>query len=237
MKPYFLLIILNSGINIFSFSQEKFTPEQVTDKKYGINKYDKLNHRIGGDSTRNCNGYACDGWFSDFYTNGATLHKGYYVEGQLKIYQNFFSNGQMEREFKIVDDYKCAMTIYYKDGKIKSGIKYSDGNPVKWEDFYPNGNPEYYEEYDKKGHYVAQKSFSENGQPQETLELVNKKKLQYSKKEYFENGKIKSEGETVYNEDLLDYQQSGKWLYYDENGKLVKEETYVGGKVNEEKNY
>ena len=67
--------------------------------------------------------------------------------------------------------------------------------------------------------------------------MTNKKKLLYSKKEYFENGKIKTEGETVYNEDLLDYQRSGKWSYFDENGKLVKEEIYVNGKVNEEKKY
>ena len=129
------------------------------------------------------------------------------------------------------------MTVYHKDGKIRSSIKYTDGNPVKWEDYFSNGKMEYYEEYNKKGLYVAQKSFFENGQPQEILELTDKKKLLYSKKEYFENGKIKSDGETVYNADLLDYQRSGKWSYFDESGKLVKEEFYVGGKVNEEKNY
>lgn len=233
----FIYPLLFFGLGAPAFSQKRYTPEEITDSKYGINIYDKLNARIGGDSTRNCKGYACEGWVADFYTNGNVLHKGYYVEGQLKIYQNFYVSGQMEREFKVVDDYKCAMTVYHKDGKIKSSIRYVDGNPVKWEDFFPNGQLEYYEEYAKKGYYVAQKSFFESGQAHEILELVNKKKLLYSKKEYFENGKIKTEGETVYNEDMLDYQRSGKWSYFDESGKLVKEEMYVNGKVNEEKNY
>lgn len=220
-----------------AFSQNKYSPEEITDKKYGINIYERLNARLGGDSTRNCKGYACDGWVADFYTNGAILHKGYYVEGQLKTYQNFFINGQMEREFKALDDYKSAMVIFYKDGKVKSNIKYDESSPIKWEDFYPNGQLEYFEEYAKKGYYLAQKSFFENGQPQETFEMTNKKKLLYAKKEYFESGKIKTEGETVYNVDMLDYQKTGKWSYYDETGKLVKEEFYVNGKVNEEKNY
>ncbi len=237
MKKKFFPVVFIWIITFPALSQKRYTPEEVTDQKYGINIYDRLNARIGGDSTRNCKGYACEGWVADFYTAGAILHKGYYVEGQLKIYQNFYQNGQMEREFKILDDYKCAMTVYHKDGKIKSEIKYVDGSPVKWEDFYSSGKPEYFEEFAKKGYYLAQKSFFENGLPQETLELVNKKKLIYSKKEFFENGKIKMEGETVYNEDLLDYQRSGKWSYFDEKGNVTKEEFYINGKINDEKNY
>lgn len=236
MKILFFLFCL-AAISCSAYSQKRYKSEEITDSKYGINIYDRMNSRIGGDSIRNCKEYACEGWVSDYYTNGAVLHKGYYVEGQLKIYQNYYSNGQPEREFKIIDDFQCSMTVYFQDGKTKSKIKYKDGSPIKWEDFFANGQLEYFEEYNKKGLYLAQKSFFENGQPHEIMELVNKKKFEYSKKEYFENGKIKTDGVILYNEDLLDYQKSEKWSYFDENGKLIKEEFYVGGKVNEEKNY
>ena len=55
-------IIFIIGISVSAHSQKRYTPEEVTDKKYGINLNDRLNAHIGGDSTRNCKGYACEGW-------------------------------------------------------------------------------------------------------------------------------------------------------------------------------
>ena len=73
----------------------------MIDSVYGINKYEDLNQRLGGDSVRNDKkGYAAIGWIKDFYPNGKVLHKGYYIEGQLKIYKNYFPNGQLERQFR-----------------------------------------------------------------------------------------------------------------------------------------
>src|SRR3990172_1958090 len=101
----------------------------VYDSAYGINAYDALNMGIGGDSTRNdARGYALQGWMEDYYPNKQILHKGYYIDGQLKAYKNYFSSGQLEREFKMTDLNKSSMTVYYQDGKMRSNIIYSGSN-------------------------------------------------------------------------------------------------------------
>jgi antitoxin component YwqK of YwqJK toxin-antitoxin module len=109
---------------------KRYDPKEVIDEEYGINLYEKLNIRLSSDSVRNCKGYACSGWVEDYYTNGAVLHKGYYIDGQLKIYKNFYPNGNVEREYKIIDDYKSNMKKYYENGTLKSDIKYTDKESI-----------------------------------------------------------------------------------------------------------
>lgn len=213
---------------------KKFTPEEVTDSIYGINYYEPLNFQTGGDSVRyDKKGYSAVGWYKDYYENGKLLHKGYYVDGQLKIYKNYWDNDTLEREFRISDLSKCRMLIYYKTGKLKSDITYYKGNTIKWEDFYPNGQLEFIEEYDKNmEYYIQNKTFAEDGTPQMSLDLTDEKKKLYIKKEYHPNGKLKEEGPIRLNVSIHDYQKDGLWKIYDETGMLTSEETYVYGELN-----
>jgi antitoxin component YwqK of YwqJK toxin-antitoxin module len=241
------LYTLFTFISIASFSQNDLTkkelyyniykPEDVIDSIYGITIYEKLNPRLGGDSTRHGNdGHAAEGFIMDYYTNDQLLHKGYYEKGQLKLYKNFYPNGNVERNFRQIDLKKSKMILYYPDGKIKSEITYIDDQPLKWTDYYPNGNPEYYEENNKTfEYYIKQISYYENGAPKKSLELNNKKKLEYTETEYYPNGKIKAQGMVIFNRAVYDYQRKGKWLYYDENGVPVKEEFYANGVLEKEK--
>ena len=50
--------------------------------------------------------YAVNGWKEDHYSTGELLHKGYYIEGQLKVYKNFYPNGNIERNFKAIDSFQ-----------------------------------------------------------------------------------------------------------------------------------
>jgi len=203
----------------------------VYDSAYGINVYDKLNMNIGGDSVRNDpKGYAQQGWTEDYYPNKQVLHKGYYIDGQLKAYKNFFPNGQLEREFKMTDLSKSAMTIYFKDGKMRSNISYAGSNVLKEEDYYPSGQLEYVEENDRKaGCYIQRKFYSQNGKPTSLLEITDQKRKIYSSKEYYENGNIKEEGQVIYSEAVGDYQKNGKWKFYDERGGLKEEKSFAKG--------
>lgn len=203
----------------------------VYDSTYGINVYEALNMGTGGDSTRNDNkGYALQGWLEDFYPDGKVLHKGYYIDGQIKAYKNFFPNGQVEREYKMVDLQKSGMNIFYEDGKPKSIITYVESNAIKEEDYFRNGQLEYIEEYDKRGTYYKQRKFySMDGKPTSILELIDAKKMIYSSKEYYDNGNIKEEGQVVYNEAMGDYQKNGKWKFYNETGGLKEEKTFSRG--------
>ena len=106
---------------------------------------------LGGDTVRNDqDGYAANGYLEDFYTTGQLLHKGFYVDGQLKVYKNYYPNGKVERNFRMVDLKKSKMDIFYKDGTPKSKIVYVGSEALKWEDYYPNGTLEFIEVYDKR---------------------------------------------------------------------------------------
>lgn len=231
---FFSSLIFQSCITVCSAQVKKgetFEFADVYDSAYGINVYDALCIGTGGDSTRNDGkGYAAQGWIEDFYPDGKTEHKGYYIDGQLKAYKNFFPNGQLEREFKMTDLSKSAMNSFYEDGKPRSIVAYNGSNVLKEEDYYPSGQLEYIEEYDKKCEYYLQRKFySPNGKPTSLLEITDQRKKVYSSKEYYDNGNIKEEGETIFNSGLGDYQKNGKWKFYDESGKLKEEKTFSKG--------
>jgi antitoxin component YwqK of YwqJK toxin-antitoxin module len=238
MKHYslsILFIVITTCIKAQFFGQipepTKYNAAKVLDPEYGIVMYEKLNFAIGGDSVRNDKrGYAASGWISDMYENGSLIHKGFYEEGHLKVYKNFYENGNVERSFRVIDFKKSNMQIFYPDGKLKADITYHEGEVLMETDYYPNGQIEYIEENSKNMEFVIQrKSFSENGKPQDIFEMIDPKKKIYSKKEYYENGNIKSEGTMKYNPAVIDYQKDGIWKNYDESGKLVSTETWQNG--------
>ncbi|MBL7892915.1 MAG: hypothetical protein JNL63_09820 [Bacteroidia bacterium] len=212
-------------------TNKSYIEAKILDPDYGILMYEKLNFMLGGDSVRNSpKGYACQGWVEDSYANGQLLHRGFYVDGQLKIYKNYFDNGQLEREFKMTDLKRCTMKIYYKDGKIKADIEYYNGGPVKEQDYYANGQLKYIEEHTRNMDYLIQmKSYAEDGKPQSLFEITDVKKKIFYKKEYGENGLLKEEGSMKYSSDILDYVKDGKWNFYDDNGTLKSTDTYVNG--------
>ena len=229
-------------LSFFSFSLEAqvkhgdtYQFKALYDSTYGIMKYEALNMNTGGDSTRNdAKGYAMQGWIEDYYPDGKVLHKGYYIDGQLKAYKNFYPNGQTEREFKMIDLSKCGMNVFYDDGKPKSEITYITKKALMEQDYFRTGQLEYIEEYDKKVvYYLQRKFYNQSGKPTSTLELTDPKKKIYSSKEYYDNGNLKEEGTTIFNEDAGDYQKTGKWRFYKEDGSLKEEKTFNKGEGGE----
>lgn len=230
LVPAFVLLVGFSS-NAQVKKGDTYDFKQVFDTAYGIIVYEPLNMGTGGDSTRNdAKGYAAQGWFEDYYPDGKVLHKGYYIDGQLKAYKNFYPNGQVEREFKMTDLSKSQMNTFYQDGKPRAVINFVEKNAIKEEDFYPSGQLEYIEEYDKDGEFYFQRKFyAPNGKPTSTLELVDKKKRVYASKEYYDNGNLKEEGSVFYNEGMGDYQRFGKWKFYKEDGSFKEEKTFAKG--------
>ena len=225
-----LLLVLpvfsqNVGVN-------NYTPEAVIDEQYGITMYKNLNMMLGSDTVRNLNGYAANGYVKDYYITGQLLHKGFYVEGQLKVYRNYFPNGEIERNFRLVDTKKSKMDIYYKDGTVKSKITYVHSEAQSWQDFYPNGTLEFIEVYDKNvEHYLEKGNYFEDGSPENTLVLEDKKKLVYTQTYFHENGEVKKVGQMKFLKMEFDYQNIGTWLEYDKNGKAIKEIKYASGAI------
>lgn len=211
--------------------------EDIYDTAFGIDIYEKLNFFMGGDSVRNNpKGYAAQGTWEDYYKSGAVLHTGYYIDGQLRSYKNFYPDGKVERDFRTLDYFRYQMTLYYPDGKMRSDIIYFQGQEEVTHEYYPNGNPEIAEEYAKKCEYLMYRTFYyENGKTQSDLQLADKKKKKYSLKEYYENGNMQDEGTMQYYAELDNFLKEGNWKVYDENGKLVATQEFVRGQMTEEK--
>ena len=206
--------------------------ENIIDEVYGITIYEPLNLGLSPDSVRMENGYAVNNWKQDYYESGQLLHKGYYIEGQLKVYKNYYPDGTLERDFKNIDGFRSKCALYYPSGKIKSEIVYLNGSAISWTDYYDNGNMEYLEEFDKNFLYhIAKKSYYKTGQIESLFELISKKKLQFVTYEYFLNGSKKMEGTLKYDMNRYDYYKTGTWIYYNEGGDETKHETYSDGKV------
>ncbi|MCB9195992.1 MAG: hypothetical protein H6600_08655 [Flavobacteriales bacterium] len=224
-----------------SFAQNNFKdqlPEKpvytkdIVDPVYGITIYEPLNMALAGDSVRMVNGYVAQNWIEDHYEDGTLLHKGYYIDGQLKVYKNYYPDGTLERNFVNIDGYRSKVTIYYPNGNIKSQVTYSEGAAMVWTDYYSNGNIEYYEEYNKNMTYhIAKRSYYESGQAESLMELVDKKKLGYTQNDFYSGGQKKVAGTLKFDMDAYDYFRTGKWVYFNEGGQPIKDETYQDGKL------
>ncbi len=233
------IIILFS---VYSFAQQfkgqipevkRYSAAKVIDPDYGIRMYEKLNFQTGGDSVRNDKkGYAVQGFVEDYYDTGELLHKGFYEDGHLTLYKNYFPNGVVERSFSVTGYKKSSLSVFYPSGKLKSEITFFESSPQFWTDYYENGQVEYTEENAKSMEYlIFRKSYAQDGKPQEIFELTNPKKKLYSKKEYYENGNIKAEGPMAFNINAFDYQKDGTWTEYDEKGNARKEKWVKGEEV------
>ena len=236
----FILFLLANAYGAFSqryLNQvpqlKRYTVAEIVDTDFGIIRYNKLVPSIGGDSLRYTkDGYNAQGWQEDYYVSGKILHKGYYVDGSIKIFKNYYESGQVERNYTSTDPRRSKMQIYYEDGKPRSSIEYFEGNTQNQYDFYQNGFPEYVEENDKDVEFLYKRNaFYENGTPSSTFELIDKKSKKYTKKEYYENGRLKEEGNMFLRKDVGDYQKEGEWIYYNDKGVVIKKEKFHKGQI------
>jgi len=235
-----LVILFLAGSSVFaqSYSDQvphlrKFKSSEVVDSAYGITFFDKMAPSLGGDSLRyDKKGYSAQGWIEDYYESGKLLHKGFYVDGELRAYKNYYENDQQERSFRMIDYKHSEVIVYYPDGKLKSQIHYYSKAPQKEIDYYRNGNIDMVEEsYGDNEYLIKRNSFFENGYVETVFELIDKKKKTYTHKDYFENGKIKEEGMLKFYKDRNDYLKEGEWKTYDDQGNLKKTEQYQSGEL------
>lgn len=214
----------------------KPTQDEVVDAEYGIIIYNKLVPCLGGDSIRyNKVGYNAQSWQEDYYASGKLLHRGFYIDGQIKVFKNYWENGNLERELIAIDNLRCKLLTYYPNGQPRSEVTYYEGTEIKQKDYFENGTIELDEEIDKKDGFIIKRIINySNAKPKIVMELTDKKLKLYSYKEYYENGSVKEEGTLNFRKDMNDYVKNGEWKTYDEQGNVVKTTKYVNNE--EQKN-
>jgi len=241
---FFAFTIYNLQFTI-SFSQPDLNKanqrydESVVDKSEGITIYEKYNFYLGDEKEeRSFAGIPCQAWVEDKYISGQLLHRGYYVDGRLKMYKNFYSNAIMEREYKNIGVGKNELTTFYSDGKLRTKELFAEDIPLKSEEYYPNGQLENIEEYHKRLRYfTVSQSYFESGKVESDLKLEDSKKLTFMKTWFYENGKIKEQGHLVFNSENQSYFKMDKWSEFSEDGKLLRETFFENGKMYKETNH
>ena len=214
-------------------SQEFAIPEVADEEVHkALDRFDRFNPALGSDSIRYCGEHPCTGAVEDHYPDGTLMHKGHYDRGRLIIYKNYHNNGTLEREFKSTDARRSQMTTYHSNGNLRSRTRYFNGIAIEYQDHYMNGQLRYAEEkHRSEPYYLRMDLFDANGDPISTLQLVDKKKVEFELKEYYAGGIVKTEGRARYNPLRMDSQRIGTWRTYSASGELLKEEEYIDGKV------
>ncbi len=211
----------------------RYYQKDVVDSIEGIKVYNRLLEAIGGDSiTYNKAGYNLQGWNEDFYMSGKILHRGYYIDGKVIVFKNFFENGQVERTVVNPDPLHCNIEIFFENGKPRRKINYYNGLPTKRYEFFASGLPKYTEENEKEMKYcLLKKSWYANGGQESLFEITDEKNKKFSIKNYYQNGQLKEEGQLGLSEDGKTYLKEGTWISYDQNGKNKKIEKFKEAKV------
>lgn len=73
--------------------------------------------------------------------------------------------------------------------------------------------------------------YNADGTPVSLLHLVDKKRVEFSQKEFYPGGAIRSEGKARYDPARMDTQRIGTWTYYDRSGAVLRTETCQDGRL------
>lgn len=197
-----------------------------------MNAYEAMNKMLGGDSIRICVGHPCLGWVEDHYPDGMVKHRGFYDAGQLTLYKNFWSNGTLEREFRSADAVRSVLRTYHANGQLRSETRFVDGRSVQYEDRYVDGRLRYAEErHRSEPYFLRMDLFAADGHPVSTLQLTDKKKVEFVQKEFHPGGALRCEGKARYDPSRMDTQRTGTWTYFDVSGVVTKQEEYQDGRL------
>lgn len=215
MKTLSMLIISST---LLAQTKSFVTYEEVSSKESGITYYDQFIIKRDNPVVRvNDKGKPINGMVVDKYKTGGVVHRGFYQDGKLTYFVNYFPNGNLERVYKQLDPKKSRVKVFYASGGVKSDVLYIYNAALKWKDYYENGQLAFYEEFNKDfSYHILKVSYYQSGKIESKLERVKKYRLEQT--EYFENGKIKTKGELRYNRFTFDYEKVGNWEYYLSDG-------------------
>lgn len=175
-----------------------------------------------------------DGPFTEYYENGKKRAEGtYQLDEKIGDYKSWFENGTPDAEGKFVKGHMDGTWIYYnEDGSPKLAINYKMG--VEFKRKYQNGT--FRENYDSgipKSEYTWEDA-KKNGPFVEWYDkgeyVLEEPEDPEMRKENYQKLVLKGTQEKVKGDYLKD-QLEGEVIYYQENGGILKIETWSDGKL------
>ena len=165
------------------------------------------------------------------------------IIGDQKVVKTFHENGKMRSEERQKKNEKGKwvpdgiVKTYYPSGAKRGLLKFKMGVPVDtWKTFFENGKQYDERVYDKGTPTGTWKRFYDSGKPMEetVFKKISETVTEVHQKTFFKNGKVNEQGKwkrtAIPGKKPTNF-KDGKWLYYDEKGKLTKTEHYSEGKI------
>jgi uncharacterized protein len=203
-------------------------------------------------------------WYFEVHSDSLVVDTINTVEDTLRVEYYFNEDGLYLQEFFYLDGTKCEThnmesgvshgksISWHKNGKLMAKEEYNHGMLVgvsqRWYPtgeiqteafydvnggiervYYQNGNLKSVNSLDQRGHYLGLSHFwCVNGNIDKTEYYTRTEKHLVK---YYCSGKIEIEGRYV--DGFID----GEWKYWNEQGELIKQETYETGELIYEKEY
>lgn len=195
-------------------------PKNAYSSNNYFNQYEALVFKLGGDSVRYCGNYPCENWVVDYYSTKEVVHRGFYKNGILESYYNFYPDGTKEREFRVLNDNDYFYRLYYPNGNLRIE-KYLYRKVTKELNLYfKNGslkekvlvNP-------KTEQLISRKTFDRDNNLIYSVEF-NEEANNYFEKSYFSNGVLHTETLVEIPDLNAPYIQVAPKKVYNPNGSL-----------------
>lgn len=165
-----------------------------------------------------------------WYDNGTLQSSGFFTDGkQSGKWTYYYRNGMKEREGEIVNGSYHGNWKYYNDKGVLTRTFNAVNGLLEGEDIYYSPEGRLWAKYiNAKGKTNSYQYFDETGKVITEVKRDGKKLRMQS---FHPNGMKWKEGEWI------DGIEEGAWKEYNQMGVLVRDETYVGGKLNGEQRY
>ncbi len=255
---WMILIFLMVNVNLFSQGRKTWLGDTIA--KVGWSHYDgDTNYYLSKKELRNgewtiyydslCTRRAVHLYYKN---NFPLVDTGWYINGLIRdIYlskdsithgcydsNSWYPDGK-EKSTTFCTGDSSVQVLYYQSGQIKEKLySWRDSVPGNWivnhihYEYYENGQLKY-DPADINGPRQTIKNYYESGKI--SREATDQRGgLVGPYHEWFENGQLKVEGQYKMQPDDHGFHgttQVGKWSYYNESGKLIKEEFYEEGKL------
>lgn len=221
IRNYFLLLISIQGLFVQAQQTNQTSDTQVN------STYSILAEFFGADTLRLQNNSLAQGWIEDYYSSGELKHRGFYKNGKLLLYKNYFISGICAQVLTSSDPLNHTIDTYFANGFLNEQKIYFNSQLKKCTEYFENGNVKSKTEFERENKLIIYKKvWYSNGLLKSEMKLTDKVSKTYTERNYHDNGLLKEEGSLLISLDNKSYKRNGVWNTYDRTGRGLKSLTF-----------